>query len=143
MTTTAGDLTSSEKSMESKDESKTDQKSPPPLHPPNIVSTDVSDDTAKVVSKDTTEVSPTSPDAFPTDGSNDVPVAAKPETKDKQPPPAVKRYNSFSTAVSGQHRYSMSETVAGKADIQFPERYEGQLHRKHEMENATKKASNR
>ena len=142
MTTAMGDLTSSEKSTESKDESETDQKSPPPFHPPNTVSGDVSDDT-KVVSKDTTEVSPTSPDAFPTGGSNDVPVAAKPETKDTQLPPAVKRYNSFSTAVSGQNRYSMSETVAGKGDVQIPERYEGQLHRKHEMENATKKASNR
>ncbi|XP_065894663.1 spectrin beta chain, non-erythrocytic 1-like isoform X3 [Dysidea avara] len=137
--TATDDLIISEKLTESKDISETVQKPP---SPPNTVSTDADGDT-KVSSKDTTEPSPTSPDVFPTDGSSDVPVAAKPQAKENQPPPAVKRYNSFSTAMSGQNRYSMSESVTGKGDVQIPDRYEGQLHRKHEMESATKKASNR
>ena len=127
-----GDLALSEKLTESKDISETVQKPPPLSNPPNTVSADADRDT-KVISKDT-KASPTSPDVFPIDGSSDVSVAAKPQAKEKPPPPAVKRYNSFSTAMSGQNRCLMSESVAGKGDVQIPDCYEAQLHRKHEME---------
>ena len=91
---------------ERKDASKNVQKRPPPSQPPNTVSTDTT-----VTSKETSPASPTSPDMTSPDANSDVPVAAIPQDIEKQLPLGMKRYNSFSTAMSGQNRHSMSESA--------------------------------
>ena len=69
------------------------------------------------------------------DDSSIVP-AAKPQAKTP-----VKRYHSFSSAES---RLSMSESgSSNQLGLQTLESHEGHLHRKHEMDSATKKASSR
>jgi len=139
-TTTAAvsNVTVPDQSTEGKNVSENVQNIPPPFEPPNTVSTETT-----VASKETSPASSTSPDVTSPDANSDVSVAAIPQDIEKQPPPGMKRYNSFSTAMSGQNRYSSLESAPAKGDVQIPERYEGQLHRKHEMESSTKKASNR
>ena len=69
------------------------------------------------------------------DDSSSVP-AAKPQGK-----APVKRYHSFSSA---EARLSMTESgSSSQLSVQTLERHGGHLHRKHEMDSATKRASSR
>ena len=71
-----------------------------------------------------------------TTGSDDSSIV--PVTKPQAKTP-VKRYYSFSSAES---RLPMTESgSSNQLGVQTLERHEGHLHRKHEMDSATKKAS--
>ena len=68
--------------------------------------------------------------------ASDDSMAAKPQAKTP-----VKRYHSFSSA---EPRLSMTESASGnQLNLHTLECHEGHLHRKHEMESTTKKASSR
>ena len=95
------------------------QSSPPPnTTADNTIPT--TDDTITTVSSDDSSILPT----------------AKPLAKTP-----VKRYNSFSSV---EPRLSMTESgSSSQLSMQTLERHGGHLHRKHEMDTATKKASSR
>ena len=105
-----------------KEVTKPAEESPRPSPPPTTTADNIlvtSDDSSMTASDD----------------SSGVP-AAKPQAK-----APVKRYHSFSTV---ETRHSMSESgSSSQLGLQTLERHEGHLHRKHEMDSATKKASSR
>ena len=77
-------------------------------------------------------------DSGSTTGSDDSSIAPTDKPQGKAP---VKRYHSFSSAES---RLSMTESSSSsQLGLHTLERHEGHLHRKHEMDSATKKASSR
>ena len=84
---------------------------------------------------------PTSSNADTTansDDSSNVP-AAKPQGK-----APVKRYHSFSSAEARLSMTGMTESgSSSQLSVQTLERHGGHLHRKHEMDSATKRASSR